>query len=183
MNVDKVPVGTNPPWEINVVIEVPLGGDPVKYELDKESGAMYVDRFLHTAMHYPCNYGFIPHTLAADGDPVDVMVVTGNPVVPGAIIRARPIGVLIMDDEAGADEKILAVPVDSLHPYYSNIGSYRSLPNILLDQIAHFFAHYKDLEPKKWVKVKRWGASRRGMQNDRKGYGKQQVGSQHNDIL
>ena len=157
MNLDKIPSGRNAPWEVNVIIEVPLGGAPVKYELDKDSGAMYVDRFLHTAMRYPCNYGFIPHTLAADGDPTDVMVVTDNPVVPGAVVRARPIGVLIMEDEAGEDEKILAVPADDLHPFYSDVSSYRSLPNILLDQISHFFQHYKDLEPNKWVKIKRWG--------------------------
>ena len=157
MDLAKIPVGENPPWEVNVVIEVPIGGDPVKYEIDKASGAMFVDRFLHTAMQYPCNYGFIPHTNAADGDPIDVMVITGTPVIPGAIVRARPIGVLVMEDEAGKDEKILAVPVDALHPYYSNVSSYRALPQILLDQIAHFFQHYKDLEPKKWVKIERWG--------------------------
>ena len=157
MDLRKVPVGENPPWEVNVVIEVPLGGEPVKYELDKESGAIFVDRFLHTAMRYPCNYGFIPHTTSDDGDPVDVLVVTRNSVIPGAVVRARPIGVLVMEDEAGEDEKILAVPVDALHPYYSNVSSYRALPKILLDQISHFFEHYKDLEPSKWVKIKRWG--------------------------
>ena len=157
MDLRKVPVGENPPWEVNVVIEVPLGGEPVKYELDKESGAIFVDRFLHTAMRYPCNYGFIPHTTSDDGDPVDVLVVTRNSVIPGAVVRARPIGVLVMEDEAGEDEKILAVPVDALHPYYSNVSSYRALPKILLDQISHFFEHYKDLEPTKWVKIKRWG--------------------------
>jgi inorganic pyrophosphatase len=157
MDLSKIAVGRNPPWDINVVIEVPLGGEPVKYELDKDSGAMFVDRFLHTAMRYPCNYGFIPHTLAADGDPVDVLVAGRVPVVPGAIVRARPIGVLIMEDEAGLDEKVLAVPVDDLHPYYAHVTSYRELPKILLDQIAHFFQHYKDLEPDKWVKIQRWG--------------------------
>jgi len=157
LNLNEVPVGDNPPWEVNVVIEVPIGGEPVKYELHKESGVMFVDRFLHTAMRYPCNYGFIPHTLAADGDPVDVLVVTANPVVPGAVVRVRPIGVLVMEDEAGDDEKILSVPIDALHPFYSNIDSYRGLPKILLDQIEHFFGHYKDLEPNKWVKIKRWG--------------------------
>ena len=157
MDISKITAGDRPPWEINVVIEVPIGGEPVKYELDKDSGAMFVDRFLHTAMRYPCNYGFIPHTLAADGDPVDVLVVTSSPVVPGAVVRARPIGVLIMEDEAGEDEKILSVPVDALHPFYSSISSYRGLPKILLDQISHFFGHYKDLEAKKWVEIKRWG--------------------------
>lgn len=157
MDMSKISVGRNPPWEINVIIEVPLGGEPVKYEIDKESGAMFVDRFLHTAMRYPCNYGFVPHTLADDGDPIDVLVAGPIPVVPGAVVRARPVGVLIMEDEAGSDEKILAVPVDDLHPYYAQVGSYRDLPTILRDQIAHFFQHYKDLEPNKWVKIKRWG--------------------------
>ena len=157
LDLSKIPVGENPPWEVNVVIEVPIGGDAIKYELDKASGAIYVDRFLHTAMRYPCNYGFIPHTLSDDGDPVDVLVVNATPVIPGAIVRARPIGVLIMEDEAGEDEKVLSVPIDKLHPFYSNIGSYRGLPQILLDQIVHFFSHYKDLETEKWVKVKRWG--------------------------
>jgi len=157
MNLEKIPVGRNPPWDVNVIVEVPVGGEPVKYELDKDSGAMYVDRFLHTAMRYPCNYGFVPHTLAADGDPVDILVAAPNTVVPGAVVRARPIGVLIMEDEAGADEKILAVPVDDLHPYYSEVTSYRGLPKILREQIAHFFQHYKDLEPGKWVKIARWG--------------------------
>ena len=157
MDLSKIPVGRNPPWEVNVVIEVPLGGEPVKYELDKASGAIFVDRFLHTAMRYPCNYGFIPHTLAADGDPADVLVAARSPVVPGAVVRARPIGVLIMEDEAGLDEKILSVPVDALHPYYTNVSSYRDLPKILVDQVTHFFQHYKDLEVDKWVKIVRWG--------------------------
>lgn len=157
MIIDNIPVGKNPPWDINVIIEIPIGGVPVKYEIDKASGAMVVDRFLHTSMFYPCNYGFIPHTLADDGDPVDVLVAGNVPVVPGAVLRCRPIGVLIMEDEAGLDEKLLAVPHDSLHPYYSNVESYRALPQILLDQIAHFFEHYKDLESGKWVKVQRWG--------------------------
>ncbi len=157
MDLNKIPPGQNPPWDLNVVIEVPLGGEPVKYEMDKASGAMFVDRFLHTAMTYPCNYGFVPHTLAADGDPLDVLVAGDTPVVPAAVVRARPIGVLVMEDEAGEDEKILSVPVDELHPFYTNVGSYRALPKILLDQISHFFAHYKDLEPNKWVRVQRWG--------------------------
>ena len=157
MDLSKIPPGQNPPWDLNVVIEVPLGGEPVKYEMDKASGAMFVDRFLHTAMTYPCNYGFVPHTLAADGDPLDVLVAGDTPVVPAAVVRARPIGVLVMEDEAGEDEKILSVPVDELHPFYTNVGSYRALPKILLDQISHFFAHYKDLEPNKWVRVQRWG--------------------------
>lgn len=157
MDLNHIPVGRNPPWDLNVIIEVPLGGHPVKYEVDKDSGAMFVDRFLHTAMHYPCNYGFVPHTLSEDGDPVDVLVAGSLPVVPGAVVRARPVGVLVMEDEKGLDEKILAVPVDDLHPFYTNVTSYRNLPEILRDQIAHFFNHYKDLEKDKWVEIKRWG--------------------------
>ncbi|MEC9345423.1 MAG: inorganic diphosphatase [Pseudomonadota bacterium] len=156
MNLNAISVGRNPPWDINVVIEIPIGGEPVKYEVDKESGALFVDRFLHTSMVYPCNYGFIPHTLADDGDPADVLVAAPLPVIPGAVVRVRPVGALILEDEAGMDEKILAVPVDALHPYYTGISSWRGLPKILIDQISHFFEHYKDLEPDKWVKVKRW---------------------------
>ncbi len=157
MDLSKIPVGKNPPYDVNVVIEIPLGGNPVKYELDKESGAIFVDRFLHTAMYYPFNYGFIPHTLSEDGDPVDAAVLSQVPVTPGVIIRSRPVGVLIMEDEAGLDEKILSVPVDDLHPFYADIASYRELPTILREQFAHFFGHYKDLEKGKWVEVKRWG--------------------------
>ena len=129
----------------------------MKYELDKDSGAMYVDRFLHTAMYYPCNYGFIPHTLSDDGDPTDAAVLGQIPVIPGVVIRSRPIGVLLMEDESGIDEKILCVPVDELHPYYGDVGSFRDIRPIMLEQTQHFFEHYKDLEPGKWVKVKRWG--------------------------
>ena len=157
MNIDKIPVGNNPPYEVNVIIEIPIGGVPVKYELDKASGAMYVDRFLHTAMYYPCNYGFIPHTLSDDGDPIDAAVVSQIPVIPGVVIRSRPVGVLIMEDESGIDEKILCVPTDELHPFYADITSYRDLRPILIEQIAHFFEHYKDLETDKWVKVQGWG--------------------------
>ena len=157
MDINKIPVGNNPPYEINVIIEIPIGGVPVKYELDKDSGAMYVDRFLHTAMYYPCNYGFVPHTLSDDGDPIDAAVVGQIPVIPGVVIRSRPVGVLMMEDESGIDEKILCVPVDDLHPFYANVGSYRDLRPILIEQIAHFFEHYKDLEKGKWVKVQRWG--------------------------
>ena len=156
MDIKKVPTGKNPPEEVNVIIEVPQGGYPVKYEFDKESGALYVDRFLHTAMVYPSNYGFIPHTLSADGDPVDALVVGRSPVVPGAIIRCRPVGALLMEDEAGGDEKLLMVPVDKLHPYYSKVQSYKDLQEILIEQIAHFFQHYKDLEKGKWVKIVKW---------------------------
>jgi inorganic pyrophosphatase len=156
MDISKIPIGRNPPHDVNVVIEIPAGGEPVKYELDKASGALFVDRFLHTAMFYPANYGFIPHTLSEDGDPMDCMVVGPTPVVPGVVIRSRPVGALLMEDESGTDEKILAVPVDALHPFYKSISSYRDLPEILRDQIGHFFTHYKDLEKGKWVKVKRW---------------------------
>ena len=156
MNIDAISVGPKPPYDIHVVIEIPAGGLPVKYEMDKESGALFVDRFLNTAMYYPGNYGFIPHTLADDGDPCDVIVINPTPVVPGAVIRARPIGVLLMEDEAGRDEKILAVPVDKLHPFYAGVDSWRSLPAILTEQIAHFFQHYKDLEKGKSVEIVRW---------------------------
>jgi len=156
MDLSKIPVGENPPYDINAVIEIPQGGEPVKYELDKESGAIFVDRFLHTAMYYPGNYGFIPHTLADDGDPMDVMVVGPTPVVPGAVIRCRPVGALIMRDEAGGDEKILAVPVDKLHPFFEGVDSWRALPAIMTEQIAHFFKHYKDLEKGKSVEIVRW---------------------------
>ena len=157
MDITKIAIGKNPPYDVNVIIEVPMGSDPIKYEFDKESGALVVDRFLHTAMAYPCNYGFIPHTLADDGDPADVLVVGNYPIAPKAVIRVRPVGVLIMEDNDGMDEKILAVPVDALHPFYTNIGSWRDLPKILIDQIEHFFAHYKDLEEGKWVRIDRWG--------------------------
>ena len=156
MDLTKIAAGRAPPDEINVVVEIPQGGTPVKYELDKDSGAMLVDRFLHTAMFYPGNYGFVPHTLALDGDPIDALIVGPAPVVPGAIVRCRPVGALIMEDEHGPDEKILAVPVDQLHPFYSGVASYKDLPPILCDQIAHFFRHYKDLEEGKWVRVVRW---------------------------
>ncbi|MEM7444963.1 MAG: inorganic diphosphatase [Pseudomonadota bacterium] len=157
MDLSHIKIGEDPPNDIYVVIEVPQGGEPVKYELDKASGAMFVDRFLHTAMYYPGNYGFVPHTLSGDGDPVDVVVVGRAPVIPGAVILSRPVGVMIMEDEAGDDEKIIAVPVDRLYPYYSNIATYRDLPEILIDQISHFFTHYKDLEKGKWSKMLNWG--------------------------
>jgi inorganic pyrophosphatase len=156
MDLRLIPAGKNPPTDLNAVIEIPLGGVPVKYELDKTTGALFVDRFLHTAMFYPGNYGFIPQTLSADGDPCDVLVVSQVPVVPGAIIRCRPVGALVMEDEAGADEKIIAVPVDALHPFYAGIRTYADLPTIMCEQIAHFFQHYKDLEKGKWVTIVRW---------------------------
>jgi inorganic pyrophosphatase len=156
MDIAKIPTGRDPPHDVNVIVEIPQGGQPVKYELDKESGALYVDRFLHTAMFYPGNYGFIPHTLSEDGDPIDVLIVGPASLVPGAVVRCRPIGALLMEDEAGPDEKIIAVPVDALHPFYSDVRSYEDLPAILCEQIAHFFSHYKDLERGKWVSVARW---------------------------
>ncbi len=156
MDISRITSGKNPPKDIHAVIEIPLGGVPVKYEIDKKSGALFVDRFLHTAMFYPGNYGFIPHTLSADGDPCDVLVVSQVPVVAGAVIRCRPVGAPLREDEAGGDEKILAVPVDALHPFYSGVQSYRDLPSIMCDQIAHFFQHYKDLEKGKWVTIARW---------------------------
>ncbi len=157
MDINRIPIGANPPYDVNVIIEIPIGGNPVKYEMDKDSGAMFVDRFLHTAMYYPCNYGFIPHTLSDDGDPTDAAVLGQIPVIPGVIIRSRPIGVLLMEDEGGIDEKILCVPVDDLHPFYGDVSSYRDIRPIQLEQISHFFEHYKDLEKDKWVKVQRWG--------------------------
>src|SRR6267154_39463 len=146
MRIDAISIGKNPPDEVNVIIEVPVGGEPIKYEMDKDAGTLVVDRFLYTAMRYPGNYGFIPHTLSGDGDPCDVLVISQVPVVPGAVIRCRPVGALLMEDEAGGDEKILAVPVDDLHPFYKGMASYRDLPNVMCEQIAHFFQHHKDLE-------------------------------------
>ena len=157
MDIGKIPPGRNPPQEINVVIEVPLRSDPIKYEFDKDSGAIFVDRYLYTTMFYPCNYGFVPHTLSADGDPIDVMVVGRMPLLPGSVLRARPIGVLKMEDEAGADEKLLAVPIPKISLLYERVHSYRDIPEIDLQRIAHFFEHYKDLEPDKWVELKGWG--------------------------
>ena len=157
MSLHDVPSGKDLPEEINVIIEIPLNGDPIKYEVDKDSGAIFVDRMLGTAMHYPCNYGYVPHTLCGDGDPVDVLVVMPLALVPGSVIRCRPIGVLMMTDESGEDAKIVAVPVDKITPLYSKITSVHELPEISLNQISHFFEHYKDLEKGKWVKIDGWG--------------------------
>ena len=156
MNLDRVSSGKNLPDDINVIIEIPSHSDPVKYEVDKETGAMFVDRFMNTAMHYPCNYGYIPHTLSEDGDPVDVLVVTPVPLISGSVIRCRPLGLLRMTDEAGPDSKILAVPIDKLCSLYRQMQKPEDMPPLLLAQIAHFFEHYKDLEPNKWVKVEGW---------------------------
>lgn len=157
MRIDAISPGKNPPQDVNVIIEVPVGGEPIKYEMDKEAGTLFVDRFLYTPMRYPGNYGFIPHTLSGDGDPVDVLVCNTRALVPGCVINARPIGVLIMEDNAGQDEKIIAVPSPHITKRYENVHDYTDLPQISLDQIAHFFEHYKDLEPGKWVKILGWG--------------------------
>ena len=156
MNLDAVSIGTNPPFDVNVIIEVPIGGEPIKYEMDKEAGALVVDRFLYTSMRYPGNYGFIPHTLSEDGDPCDVIVANTRAIVPGAIMSCRIVGVLLMEDEAGGDEKLIAVPSSKLTQRYEGVTNYRDLPQITLDQIEHFFSHYKDLEPGKWVKLVGW---------------------------
>ena len=157
MQLNAVSAGRNPPEEINVIVEVPVGGEPIKYEMDKVSGALVVDRFLYTAMRYPGNYGFIPRTLSDDGDPCDVLIANQRGIIPGAIVAVRPVGVLKMQDEAGGDEKILAVPVTRLTRRYENVHNYTDLPEITIQQVQHFFEHYKDLETAKWVKVLGWG--------------------------
>ncbi|MCC0055511.1 MAG: inorganic diphosphatase [Rhodobiaceae bacterium] len=164
MRIDAVKIGNRPPEDINVIIEVPVGGEPIKYEMDKEAGAMVVDRFLYTSMRYPGNYGFVPHTLSDDGDPIDVLVASQRALIPGAIINCKPVGVLFMEDEAGLDEKVIAVPSVKLTRRYEKIHSYDDLPAITLQQIEHFFAHYKDLETDKWVKVVRWGSAEEAKQ-------------------
>ncbi len=156
MRIEAIPIGNEPPHDINVLIEVPIGGHPIKYELDKESGALLVDRFLYTAMTYPGNYGFVPHTLSEDGDPIDVMVCNTRPLISGCVINVRPIGVLVMEDDSGMDEKIISVPSPHLTRRYENVHDYTDLPEITLNQIEHFFEHYKDLEPGKWVKIGDW---------------------------
>jgi inorganic pyrophosphatase len=158
MRIEAISLGIDPPREVNVIIEVPVGGEPIKYEMDKDAGTLVVDRFLYTAMRYPGNYGFIPHTLSNDGDPCDVLVANTRGVVPGAVMSVRPVGVLLMEDEAGGDEKIIAVPSTKLTRRYANVKTTSDLPEITLQQIQHFFEHYKDLEPGKWVKVLRWGS-------------------------
>jgi inorganic pyrophosphatase len=157
MRIDMIPVGDDPPNSLNVIIEVPVGGEPVKYEFDKASGALFVDRILHTPMRYPANYGFIPHTLSPDGDALDALVIARSPFIPGSVVRVRPIGVLKLEDEAGGDEKLITVPVDTTFPYYTDVGERGDLPSIVLAQIEHFFTHYKDLEPQKWVRIGNWG--------------------------
>ena len=161
MNIDAIPIGKNPPEDLNVIIEVGIGGEPIKYEMNKEAGTLFVDRFLHTPMRYPGNYGFVPHTLSDDGDPIDVLVANTRPIAPGAVINVRPVGVLLMEDDGGHDEKIIAVPSPKLTKRYVNVHEVTDLPQITLDQIRHFFEHYKDLEPGKWVKVIGWGDAAR----------------------
>ena len=156
MNLDRVGPGSNPPDEINVIIEIPLRGEPVKYELDKATGALFVDRYLNTSMVYPCNYGYVPKTLALDGDPVDILVATPMPIIHGAVIRCRPIGLLVMTDEAGDDSKVLAIPIDKVSKFHHDVNSPADLQPALLNQITHFFEHYKDLEAEKWVKIEGW---------------------------
>jgi inorganic pyrophosphatase len=158
MRIEAISIGIDPPREVNVIIEVPVGGEPIKYEMDKDAGTLVVDRFLYTAMRYPGNYGFIPHTLSNDGDPCDVLIANTRAIVPGAVMSVRPVGVLLMEDEAGGDEKIIAVPSTKLTRRYAGIKTTSDLPEITLQQIQHFFEHYKDLEPGKWVKVLRWGS-------------------------
>jgi inorganic pyrophosphatase len=157
MRIDAISTGKNPPKEVNVIVEVPVGGEPIKYEMDKEAGTLVVDRFLYTSMRYPGNYGFIPHTLSGDGDPCDVLIANQRGIIPGAIVACRPVGVLRMQDEAGGDEKIVAVPVPKLTRRYENVLNYTDLPEITIQQIEHFFSRYKDLEKGKWVKVLGWG--------------------------
>ena len=158
MNLDRVNSGRDLPNDINVIIEIPMNADPIKYEVDKETGAMFVDRFMSTSMHYPCNYGYIPHTLSDDGDPVDVLVLSPVPLISGVVVRCRALGMLKMTDEAGEDAKILAIPIDKLCSLYQKKKSYKDLPELVLSQIAHFFAHYKDLEPGKWVEIVGWAS-------------------------
>ena len=156
MNLDRVTTGRDVPNDVNVIIEIPMNAEPIKYEVDKETGAMFVDRFMSTAMHYPCNYGYIPHTLSGDGDPVDVLVISPFALMTGVVLRCRPVGMLKMEDEAGEDTKLLAVPIDKLTSLYADVRSPGDLQESVLAQIAHFFQHYKDLEPGKWVKVEGW---------------------------
>ncbi len=156
MNLDKVTSGRDIPNDVNVIVEIPMHGEPIKYEVDKDTGAMFVDRFMSTAMHYPCNYGYVPHTLSEDGDPVDVLVVTPIPLITGVVVRCRLVGMLKMTDESGEDAKLIAVPIDKLCPLYNAVKRPEDLPAMLLCQISHFFEHYKDLEPNKWVKVQGW---------------------------
>jgi inorganic pyrophosphatase len=174
MRIDAIPIGSNPPFDVNVIVEVPIGGEPIKYEIEKRSGALFVDRMLYTSMRYPGNYGFVPHTLSEDGDPIDVLIANNRPIVPGAVCNCRPVGVMYMEDEAGGDEKIVAVPSDKVSPIYRKVKNYGDLPEMLIQRIVHFFEHYKDLETGKWVKIVRWGdeAEARAMIEKAIAYGK-----------
>ena len=156
MRIEAIPIGKNPPHDVNVIIEVPVGGEPIKYEIEKESGTLFVDRFLYTPMRYPGNYGFVPHTLSPDGDPIDVVVCNTRPIVPGAVMNCRVVGALCMEDDGGGDEKLVAVPSHGLTSRSDHVQDFTDLPRILIHQIEHFFSHYKDLEPNKWVKIERW---------------------------
>ena len=156
MRIEAIPVGDDPPRDMNVIVEVPVGGAPIKYEMEKASGALFIDRFLYTPMAYPGNYGFVPHTLSLDGDPIDVLVCNTRPVVPGAVMNCRPVGALVMEDDGGPDEKIIAVPTTRLTKRYDAIANFSDLPEITLKQVEHFFEHYKDLEPGKWVRIQDW---------------------------
>ena len=179
MRIDAVSIGKNPPEDVNVIVEVPVGGHPIKYEMDKEAGALVVDRFLYTPMTYPGNYGFVPHTLSEDGDPIDVLIANTRPLVPGCVINVRPIGVLVMEDDGGKDEKIIAVPVPKLTRRYDKVENYTDLPPIVVEQIEHFFTHYKDLEPEKWVRVGKWGdaAAARDVVDRSIAYGRTKAGT------
>jgi inorganic pyrophosphatase len=172
MRLEALPIGNDPPHEVNVVVEVPVGGEPIKYEMHKASGALVVDRFLYTAMRYPGNYGFIPHTLSDDGDPCDVLIINQRGLLPGCVIAVRPVGVLRMDDEAGGDEKIIAVPVPRLTRRYEHVHNYTDLPEITIKQVQHFFEHYKDLEEGKWVKTLGWGDAAEARQIIEEGIGR-----------
>lgn len=164
MNINNIPIGNNAPEDINVIVEVPIGGEPIKYELDKNSGALFVDRFLYTPMRYPGNYGFVPHTLSEDGDPIDVLICNTRAIIPGGVVNCVPIGVLDMEDDGGQDEKLIAVPSSQVTKRYENVKSHADLPAITREQIEHFFTHYKDLEPGKWVKIQEWGSAERAKQ-------------------
>lgn len=157
MRIDAIPSGNDAPFDVNVIVEVSVGGEPIKYEMDKAAGTLFVDRFLYTPMRYPGNYGFVPHTLSDDGDPIDVLICNTRPVIPGAVMNCRPVGVLVMEDDGGKDEKVLAVPSAAVSRRYTHIENYSDLPEITLHQVQHFFEHYKDLEPGKWVRIEGWG--------------------------
>ena len=175
MRIDQIPVGKDVPNDVNVIVEVPIGGEPIKYEMDKAAGTLVVDRFLYTSMRYPGNYGFIPHTLSGDGDPVDVLICNTRAIVPGAVMSVRPIGVLLMEDNMGQDEKIIAVPSSHITQRFDGVANFSDLPQITLDQIQHFFQHYKDLEPNKWTKILNWGDAETARRYIREGLERQRA--------